>query len=587
MIRRSLAPRRITAVLASVLVMQGAQLVSVSDAFAQDAKASLAAGDKAAKAKDWAAALAQYEAANKATPSAEALEGVANARFQLKQDGEAYAAYDEYLKTYGAKVAKPKKAAAEARLKELEGRTGALTVTSTEAGAQVSVDDKPVGTTPLASPVRVSAGPHRVRVAKEGFTPSDQAPNVQAGGAATVEAKLEALSSKGKLTVKERSGRPLRVYVDGVDMGDAPWSGEVAAGSHEVSGKSPTASAAPEKVTVERTKTHEVELVASSTVAPLKVSTSDGKGLIYLDGKLVGEGTFSADVPAGAHQLKVTREGYDPYEQDLQLAEKQPSSVAVTLKLAAKIETQAVKDEDRAVTGIYGGFGLLGAVMPGGTGSSIQRDCDRSPPVPGLASCSGQDGNVGGGLNGFVGYHWDPVGVELALGAHYDQTKITRNWVADPSQGIKIDPSRTEDFTIRRVGGHAAFRMRLTLQGKKVRFTAPLGVGIAYRSMLLERRVTSTADANIKSGYLPDAQSYLAPVLSFEPGVHFRLTETTSVGAGISLLLESPNPFGKIPTTAIDSTQRLGPDFLTTSPYELARDAQIYIGPYVGMMFGP
>lgn len=269
------------------------------------------------------------------------------------------------------------------------------------------------------------------------------------------------------------------------------------------------------------------------------------------------------------------------------LVEKQPSSVAVTLKLAAKIETQAVKDEERGLTGIYGGFGLLGAVMPGGTGSSIQRDCERTPPVPGLAGCSGQDGNVGGGLNGFVGYHWDPVGVELALGAHYDQTKITRDWVSDAAQGIKIDPSRTEEFTIRRIGGYAAFRMRLTLQGKKVRFTAPLGVGLSYRSMLLERRVTSAADANIKSGYLPEGKSYLAPVLSFEPGVHFRLTDTTSVGVGLSLLLESPNPFGKIPTTAIDSTQRLGPDFLTTSPYELARDAQIYIGPYVGMMFGP
>ena len=192
MIRRSRAPRRLTVVLASVLSLQAAQLASGSDAFAQDAKASLAAGDKAAKSKDWTAALAQYESAYKATPSADALEGVANARFQLKQDGEAYAAYEEYLKAYGATVAKPKKAAAEARLKELSARTGALTVTSSEAGAQVSVDDKPVGTTPLAAPLRLVTGPHRVRVSKEGFSPVDQVPNVQAGGAATLEVKLEA-----------------------------------------------------------------------------------------------------------------------------------------------------------------------------------------------------------------------------------------------------------------------------------------------------------------------------------------------------------------------------------------------------------
>lgn len=588
MIRKDRSPHRVSALLASLLAFQAAQLAAARPVWAQDAKTALAAGDKATKAKDWAAALAQYEAANKATPSADALEGLANARYQLKQDAEAWAAYDEYLKTYGAKVPKPKAAAAEARLKELAARTGAITIASPEAGAQVFVDDKAVGTTPLPGAVRLSAGPHRVRVTKDGFGPVDQVTNVQAGGAATVEVKLEALSTKGRLSVREKAGRPIRVLVDGAEVGDAPWSGEVAAGQHEVSGRGATLVAAPEKVTIERAKAHEVELVASSMVAPLKISTSDGKGLVYLDGKLVGEGSFAADVPAGTHQIKVTREGYDPFEQEIVLVDKQPSSVAVTLKLAAKIETGAIKAEEREVYGIYGGFGLLGTVMPGGTGSSIQRECERSPKPPSLVSCSGETGNLGGGLNGFLGYHWDPVGVELFLGAHYDQTKIDRTW-GDPGLGggIGVDPAREESFTIRRIGGYAAFRMRLTLQTKKIRFTVPVGVGLSYRTMLLERRATSAKDASIKSGYLPDAQSYVAPVLSIEPGVHFRLTDTTSVGAGLSILLESPNAFGKVPTTPLDPGQRLGVEGLQTNPYELARDAQIYIGPYIGMMFGP
>ncbi len=585
------SPRRSLAVvaLAGVLASQSVLLTSsVALAQATDAKTALAAGDKAARAKDWAAALAQYEAANKAQPSAEALEGVANARYQAKQDAEAYAAYDEYLKTYGAKVAKPKKTAAEARLKELDGRTGTLSVSVSEAGAQISVDDKPVGTTPLAAPLRLAVGPHRVRIAKDGFTPVDQVPNVVAGVAAKVDVKLEALSSKGKLVVKEKTGRPIRVLVDGVDMGDAPWRGELEAGQHEVSGRGPAAAAAPEKVTIERAKTHEVELVASSTVAPLKITTSDGKGLVYLDDKLVGEGSFAADVPAGTHKLRVTREGYDPYEEEVVLVEKQPRSVAVTLKLAATIDTRAVKAEDRGLEGIYGGFGLLGTLLPGGLGSSIQRECERNPKPPGLTSCSGEGGSTGAGLNGFLGYHWDPIGVELFLGAHYDQAKIQRDWTqADVGLGIGRDPARTEEFTIRRVGGYAAFRLRLTLQTKRVRFVVPVGVGLSYRTMLLERRVTLASDPAVKGGYLPDSQSYLAPVLSLDPGVQFRLTDTTSVGAGLSIMLESPNPFGSIPTTPIDNTQRLGPNTLTTSPYELARDAQIYVGPYIGMMFGP
>lgn len=585
MIRARAASRRSVVLLSTVLACQSVPLVALAQT--ADVKTSLAAADKASRAKDWSTALAQYEAANKAAPSAEALEGIANARYQLKQDGEAYAAYDELLKTYGAKLAKPKKTTAEARLKELEARTAPLTIVASEAGAQVSIDDKPVGTTPLPGPVRVSTGPHRVRIAKEGFSPVDQVPSVQAGGA-KVDVKLEAVSSKGRVVVTEKTGKPIRVVVDGVDMGDAPWRGELEAGQHEISGKSPTFSATPQKVNVERGKTQDVELVASSTVAPLKVTTSDGKGLVYLDDKLVGEGSFSADVPAGRHVLRVTREGYDPYEEEVVLVEKQPRSLAVTLKLAGKIETQAVKADERALEGMYGGFGLLGTFMPGGTGSSIQRECERSTPIPGLTSCSGEGGNVGGGVNGFFGYHWDPVGVELFLGAHYDQTKIDREWSqADSGLGIGRDPARTEEMTIRRLGGYAAFRMRLTLQSKKIRFMVPVGVGLSFRTMLLERRVTLTSDPAVKSGFLPDAQSYLSPVLSVEPAIHYRLSDSTSVGVGLSILLESPNAFGSIPTTAIDNTQRLGLNQLTTSPYELARDAQIYVGPYIGMMFGP
>mgnify|MGYP005856517357 CR=1 FL=1 len=93
----------------------------VAPALAQgtSAKAALAAGDKAARAKDWSAALAQYEAAYKAAPSAQALEGVARSRSELDQPVEALAAYQDLLREFGAKLPRAKKAAVEARIMEL------------------------------------------------------------------------------------------------------------------------------------------------------------------------------------------------------------------------------------------------------------------------------------------------------------------------------------------------------------------------------------------------------------------------------------------------------------------------------------
>lgn len=54
--------------------------------------------------------------------------------------------------------------------KLLEGRQGALVVTSTEVGAAVKVDDTQVGTTPLPGKLPLAAGPHLVSVEKDGFS---------------------------------------------------------------------------------------------------------------------------------------------------------------------------------------------------------------------------------------------------------------------------------------------------------------------------------------------------------------------------------------------------------------------------------
>ena len=564
-----------------------------SAAFAQgvtaDAKTSFANGEKAARAKEWAKAASEFEAANKAQPSADALEGLANAHYQQKHDAEAYAAYDDWLKTHGAKAPRPRKTAVEARLKELAERTGLLAVDVSEPGATITVDDKPMGATPLAAPLRLALGPHRVRIAKDGFLPADQVPNVAAGVTSTLTLKLEAQTTKGRLSVKEKSGKPIRVLVDGIDMGDAPWTGEVEAGPHDVGGRGGALAAAPEKVTVERGKTREVELSASGTTAPLKVSTSDGKGLIYLDGKLVGEGTFAADVPAGPHALRITREGYDPFEEQIELKDKDTLSRSITLKLSSKIETGAVQKENRALEGVYGGFGLLMTLLPGGMGHSLQKECASQPTeLRNGGGCTGEGGAIGGGLNGFLGYHWDPVGVELFAGAQYDQSSPKLTWAASSTDpGIGADPARTEEFAIRRVGGFAIFRIRVTIQGEKLRFSMAGGVGLSYRSMLMTRDTVATANSAFREVFVPDAQGYLSPVISLDPSIQYRLGAHTAIALGVSLLVESPRAFDQIPTTPQEGGHRLGPSGLTTNQYELATGTQTFIGPFIGMMFGP
>ncbi|HEU4533154.1 MAG TPA: PEGA domain-containing protein [Polyangiaceae bacterium] len=584
------ASRRFSAPLVVVLVLHS--LSFTHDALAQpvDAKAQIAAADQAARAKDWPKALSAYEAAHAAQPSPEALEGLANAHFQLKHDGEAHAAYAQYLDKYGASAPAAKKAAARARLKDLEKKTGALTLAVSEPGAKVSVDGRPVGASPLPGPVRLTAGARQVRVEKEGFLPFEQGLSVSAGGTHALTVKLEAQANQGRLIVREKAGKPLRVLVDGVDMGEAPWTGDVAAGPHEIGGRSATLAAAPEKVTVERGKTREVELTASAAIASVKIATNDGKGLIYLDGKLVGEGSFSADVPAGTHKIRIVREGYDPFEEEILVKDKEPFSRGVTLKLVSKIETGPIVQAQRPLEGVYGGIGLGALFLPGNTGNSIEKGCDNKPPE--MVGCK-PGSPFGVGFSGFVGYHWDPVGVELLFAGAYDSTNPQRDWGPSSTDlGIGPDPARIEDFTIRRFGGLAAARVRYSAQGQKIRFTVAGGVGVARRLMTLERTAEAKDEPKPPNDRLvtPDPIGYWAPVVSLEPMLLYRLGGPTAIGVGVSLMLESPSTFlndKRTPLSNPEGNHRLGLSGITTPAYELASDTQFYLGPFIGLMFGP
>ena len=129
--------------------------------------------------------------------------------------------------------------------------------------------------------------------------------------------------------------------------------------------------------------------------------------------------------------------------------------------------------------------------------------------------------------------------------------------------------------------------MRLTFQGEKLRFSVAGGVGLSYRSLLLTRDTTATSNPALRDAFVPDAEGYLSPILSFEPSIQYRLGSHTALALGVSMLVESPRAFDQIPTTKAESGHSLGPSGLTTPAYELATGTQVFVGPFIGMMFGP
>lgn len=574
---------------AAVATTQAPALAQPAPAAGASAQTEMAAGDKAAHAKDFAGALTHYQAANQAAPSSHAEMGVADALYNLGKLGESYETYTDVDQTYGPKLAAADKSLVAKRLKELASKTGWLSIRVSEPGAEVDVDGASIGTSPVPALKRVPVGTHAVHVSKAGFKPFDASANVAADDKAIVEVTLAPAAQQGHVVVHSSGTEPLRVLVDGVDVGATPWEGDLPPGAHTISGRSSTSSAEGQTVQITAGSNTSVDLSASATTAHLQIRTSDGKGIIYVDGVVKGEGAFEGDVSPGPHTIVVSRDGYERFEKTVTLAERQTDAETVTLQPTQAVATSTVATGgERAYEGLYGGFGLNGMFGIGGMGTSLETNCS----TLGAASCDTPN-PLGGGAFGYVGWTWNPVGFELAVAALVDEAsqKATFNQSSSSSSSLVPGgtPARTESFSFLRAGGMAALRARVGFQGRLWRATAAGGVGFSYRELVMERDASSATPVE-PSKYGPFNVGYFSPALSAEAAFQLRVSPTLALAVGLEFWADSASIGGSNSVPATEQSSPLtgsGKVPIPTPGYTLANGPQVSLGPFLGMQFGP
>jgi hypothetical protein len=112
------------------------------------------------------------------------------------------------------------------------GKAGALEISSTTAGADVSIDGERVGTIPLPGPLTtLTPGEHTIKVEKPGFAPYIDVVKIDRRKPTRVDVELVAVA--GVLKIKSNV-EAARVYVDGKFVGEAPLTTEVGVGARAV-----------------------------------------------------------------------------------------------------------------------------------------------------------------------------------------------------------------------------------------------------------------------------------------------------------------------------------------------------------------
>ncbi len=165
-----------------------------ADGKLDEAKAHVASGTSLYDENNFRAALVEFQKAYELAPSYKLLFNIAQVEMELQDYAGALKAYTRYLKEGGPDVPSERATQVNAEIDRLKGRVGFLVVQTT-AGAQVLVDDVQVGYAPLADPIPVAAGQHRVTVTANGRDPVNRVFDVAGKETVTAALALDPASS--------------------------------------------------------------------------------------------------------------------------------------------------------------------------------------------------------------------------------------------------------------------------------------------------------------------------------------------------------------------------------------------------------
>lgn len=146
------------------------------------------------------AALIEFNRAYALKPHYRLLYNMGQTQLELGDYLAATEALRTYLEEGGSEVAPARRAEVEKKLANLRERVAFIAITVNRDGAEVFVDDRNVGKSPIAKSVAVNLGRHRVSARGDDDATASQVVDVAGGDVAEVELNLEATDQEAELT---------------------------------------------------------------------------------------------------------------------------------------------------------------------------------------------------------------------------------------------------------------------------------------------------------------------------------------------------------------------------------------------------
>lgn len=327
-----------------------------------EARESFALGYRLVQEGKLEAGIAAFERAYTASPHFSVLYNLAQAYAASGQVVRAVDTFQRYLTEGGEQVPESRRSSVNEAVRQHSRRIGELSIGAPN-GSRILVDGSVVGSAPLASPLRLGAGKHVIRVELAGHEPSER--NVSVDGEMETHEDFRLEPARGIDVVIRCAIPEVSVSVDGAPL-SLPREGRwlrLAHGAHHFEfsrvGYRSRAFTLPAGEASAQVECGLVADPAHPDHARLRVLHPVGTR-VRLDGAAFEGGR----VPKGAHELEVTGDGYEATRRSLELSARESRTVTITPAASADLRSEAEEraQRTRRLTGyVLGGIGLVAA----------------------------------------------------------------------------------------------------------------------------------------------------------------------------------------------------------------------------------
>jgi tetratricopeptide (TPR) repeat protein len=189
----------------ALTILLGAGIAAADDDELEQAKALFANGVELVAAEDFPSALAAFEKSYENAPRPTTLFNIGMCQKGMFLYVEARATFERYLVDTAEEGETELRQKARSANEELDQLVGRLLVTGAPDGAEIQVDGKRAGITPLGWPIDVNPGVHAVRVEKDGHQSFETSVTVGSATEAEVAAEMPEIEQQSQAPVDEYS----------------------------------------------------------------------------------------------------------------------------------------------------------------------------------------------------------------------------------------------------------------------------------------------------------------------------------------------------------------------------------------------